>query len=527
MAGKSAVKMMSLPRVSVLMPLYNTPISHLKEAIDSILSQTFTDFEYLILNDSPENTALDEAVRAYSDPRVIYFKNEKNLGLEASTNRLIDESSGEYIAIFDHDDISLPERLEKEVAYLDKNPSTGVVSGQFRVFGNEDIITENPIESSDIKEALMTVSCVSHTSAMFRRSVLEKNSIRYEKDYFPASSYRIITRLALVTDIHNLPDTLLHYRMDGNNTSIIHAESRVYARQKIQSEYGKDRVRNALVTAGYRIDALELLGDAPFKDERRYYHVRSSVGDLFVKSEVKSLANELDMAQRMFKRSPKFFIEPLELLRDGRRNYLVMRWSEGENLEEYMNTHTITQQQEEAFIDDLYTLQKALYNEGIVHRDITPINLIVVSNSLKLIDLHFAVDFNKYEEAEYIKDNIGSIGLLGEPYAADMYKWDDAFSLVAVAKFIIGDKAVENAQVKKIAKHIDERVIIPDASLLRKVVIEQSRALADLRLEFADLETRYEQLLAKNNSIESSMSYRLGNTIAYPYRAMKSPKGKK
>jgi len=111
-----------MPRVSVLMPVYNTKPEHLREAIDSILSQTFTDFEFLILNDCSPNADVEEVVKSYDDPRIVYTVNERNLGISGARNRLLDMARGEYLAVMDHDDISLPERFEKQVAFLDAIP---------------------------------------------------------------------------------------------------------------------------------------------------------------------------------------------------------------------------------------------------------------------------------------------------------------------------------------------------------------------------------------------------------------------
>ena len=145
-----------MPKVSVITPIYNTPKDHLRETIDSILNQTFTDFEYIILNDSPDNTELDEIVASYTDSRIRYYRNKKNIGLEESTNKLLDLAKGEYVAVFDHDDISLPDRLKKEVEYLDYHPDVGLVSGQFTIFGIQNSTSNNPIKNDDIKKKLET-----------------------------------------------------------------------------------------------------------------------------------------------------------------------------------------------------------------------------------------------------------------------------------------------------------------------------------------------------------------------------------
>lgn len=124
------------PKVSVMTSIYNTNPKHLRECIESILNQTFKDFEFIILSDSPDNTALDEIVKSYSDPRIKFFKNAKNEGISVTRNRMLELANGEYWAVFDHDDISLPERLQKEVEYLDANPSVGVI-GTFVQYFND------------------------------------------------------------------------------------------------------------------------------------------------------------------------------------------------------------------------------------------------------------------------------------------------------------------------------------------------------------------------------------------------------
>lgn len=134
-----------MPCVSVLTPIYNSNPSHLKECIESILNQTFSDFEFIILNDSPENNELDKIVESYKDKRIKYFKNDKNLGISRSRNKLIDLAQGEYIAIFDHDDISLPTRLEKQVRFLDENLDVGLVGSWLEKF-------ENPMGGGQIKK---------------------------------------------------------------------------------------------------------------------------------------------------------------------------------------------------------------------------------------------------------------------------------------------------------------------------------------------------------------------------------------
>ena len=113
-------------KVSVLMPIYNTKEEYLRTAIESILNQTYKDYEFLIYDDA-SNIDLQSIVMSYNDERIIYKKFEKNQGISKIRNELVKDSRGEYLAIMDHDDISLPERFEKQVKLLDNNPNIGVV----------------------------------------------------------------------------------------------------------------------------------------------------------------------------------------------------------------------------------------------------------------------------------------------------------------------------------------------------------------------------------------------------------------
>ena len=225
------------PKVSVLTPIYKTKPGHLRECIESILNQTFTDFEFLILNDSPENTELDKIVESYKDDRIKYYKNEKNMGISASRNKLLDMSRGEYIAIFDHDDISMPDRLEREVDFLDKNPGVGVVSGVIQLFGEKDEVWKQPEYDMDIKIA-MTENCfVAHTASMLRRNVLVENNIRYEGYYTPAEDYRLFTRLMEYTHFYNLQNVLVKYRWFNENTSCAQRARMLRMHDEIQLEF--------------------------------------------------------------------------------------------------------------------------------------------------------------------------------------------------------------------------------------------------------------------------------------------------
>jgi len=212
-----------MPRVSVLMPIYNTKPDQLREAIDSILVQTFTDFEFLILNDCSPNADVEEVVKSYDDPRIVYAKNERNLGISGARNRLLDMAKGEYLAVMDHDDISLPERFEKQVTFLDVHPEVGIVGTLTKRMSSGEV-KPRPTADVEIKKMLMAHCDLSHPSCMIRASVLKKHGIRYEKMFSPAEDYALFARLIPVTEFAILPEVLFLYRDWRGNTSNLQAK---------------------------------------------------------------------------------------------------------------------------------------------------------------------------------------------------------------------------------------------------------------------------------------------------------------
>ena len=207
-----------MPKISVLMPVYRTNEDFLRQAIESILRQSFADFEFLIVDDCPEDDR-EDIIKSYTDPRIRYYKNERNLGIAESRNRLIDMARGEYLAVVDHDDVSLPERFARQIAYLDAHPETGVVGTKLKTIIRKRV-SSNPTEDRDIKMALMRTCAVSHQTAMIRKSVLDEHNIRYEKEFSPAEDYCLFCRLISHTGFYNINDEiLLYYRDHATNTS--------------------------------------------------------------------------------------------------------------------------------------------------------------------------------------------------------------------------------------------------------------------------------------------------------------------
>ena len=195
-----------MPKVSVLMPIYNTKEEYLREAIESVLSQTFKDFEYIILNNSPTNTALDDIVASYKDERIRYVKSDYEMGISKGRNKLMELALGEYLAVLDHDDICLSTRFEEEVKVLDEHPEVGVVGCWVERFPSTKI-AEYPEHNEDIERYLMQGCAVAHTAAMIRKSVV--NGVQYEEAYSPSEDYCMWCRLLGKTKFYNIPKVLM------------------------------------------------------------------------------------------------------------------------------------------------------------------------------------------------------------------------------------------------------------------------------------------------------------------------------
>jgi len=122
---------MSVPRVTVTMMVYNAE-RYLRQAIDSVLNQTFTDFELLFLDDASTDRSL-EIIQSYSDPRIRLIRNENNRGVAYSRSKALPLARGEYVAVLDADDVALPERLQVQVSYLDSHPDICLVGSSCQV----------------------------------------------------------------------------------------------------------------------------------------------------------------------------------------------------------------------------------------------------------------------------------------------------------------------------------------------------------------------------------------------------------
>ena len=214
------------PLVSVVMAVFNGE-RYLREAIDSIVSQTFADWEFIIVDDgSSDGTAGILAGYANRDAR---FKvlTQGNQGLIASLNTASAVARGRYIARFDADDISVASRLERQVAFLNENPDVAVVGGQIEMITADGFVlltTKEPLRPEDIAVALPERNCMTHTVIMMRTGrLLELGG--YRKAFVNAEDYDLWLRMLDRWPLANLPETLGQVRRHGNQVSVLGAKN--------------------------------------------------------------------------------------------------------------------------------------------------------------------------------------------------------------------------------------------------------------------------------------------------------------
>jgi len=187
------------PTVTVLTTIYNGR-AYLNESIESVLNQTYDDFEFLIIDDSSTDNSV-EIVNSYQDPRIRLVKNEKNIGQTASMNIGLGLAQGKYIARLDQDDVCLPKRLKEQVGFMKENPSVTIVSSWEYVIdpeGNKTAVWKRTIENygTFLGFILLGLCPVFHPSVMFLKDEI-LNLGCFDTDYGPAEDYELWSRIAL------------------------------------------------------------------------------------------------------------------------------------------------------------------------------------------------------------------------------------------------------------------------------------------------------------------------------------------
>jgi len=206
-----------MPLISVIMPFRNSE-KYLESAIKSVLGQTYENFELILCNDSSEDRSV-KIVQHFNDRRIIYLRNSKQMGISASRNLCLMHSKGTYIAVLDSDDISLPFRLERQLAFMERNTDNILCGTHFIQFNEKGLLDkgDSPAHSDEeIRSQFIFSNCILHSSLMFRRTI--GSDIKYDESMEVCEDFDLIYRLGKLGKMTVIPETMTYYRLHKTNT---------------------------------------------------------------------------------------------------------------------------------------------------------------------------------------------------------------------------------------------------------------------------------------------------------------------
>jgi len=239
---------MTSPQVSVLLPVYNAQ-DYLRESIDSILNQSFTDFELIIINDGSTDSS-KEIIQSYTDPRIRLI-DQANAGLPVSLNRAIAMAQGQYLARQDADDVSLPTRLEEQVRFMEQE-GLDICGCDFDIINESGQIMESITVPHTPESMVITLACTvpfAHGSVMMRQSFLGKHTLKYDESVV-TEDYDLWSRIYQSKGVFgNVPKPLFLYRQLSQSLSKLTAKPALENTRALRRSFVKnhlDKIRHAL-----------------------------------------------------------------------------------------------------------------------------------------------------------------------------------------------------------------------------------------------------------------------------------------
>lgn len=223
-----------MKRVTVLLPVYNGA-EFLAETIDSVLNQTYTEFDFLIINDASTDNS-EEIIQSYSDQRINYLVNEKNLGSIGTPQKGMDIIQTEYIARIDQDDLWHPTKLKKQIGILDENPKIGICGTSLEYIGDKTGYRIFPLSNETLKVGFLFGCLMCHPSVLFRKSFLLETGIRYSPEFLLADDYKMWIDCLDYTLIYNIPEVLVSYRQHKSQICSVHAPEQLQVKNRLRLE---------------------------------------------------------------------------------------------------------------------------------------------------------------------------------------------------------------------------------------------------------------------------------------------------
>ena len=222
----------SMPKVSVIMSTYNDS-KYIRNSIESILNQTYKDFEFIIIDDASADDTVD-IIKGFDDKRIKLIVNEQNQGLTKNLNKALRIVSGQYVARMDGDDISYLNRLEKQVEYMDKHSDVYLLGTAIRNIGASDLYWKLPDDSEELRIRMLLHPVFAHPSFMFRKELIDEG-IMYDETFRTAQDYDFAKRVSQKHKIGRLQEVLLNYRVHEKQISRTSNKNQVDNAARIRS----------------------------------------------------------------------------------------------------------------------------------------------------------------------------------------------------------------------------------------------------------------------------------------------------
>ncbi len=227
---------MSKPLVSVLIPCYNVE-NYVVESISSIMDQTYTNLEIVVINDCSTDSTLQKLQElAEEDSRIKIYNNETNLKLIKTLNKGIELCTGKYIARMDADDISFPERIEKQVLFLERSTDYDVVSTMFYTFRtgkSKHNLYVNPKTHEELQAYLLFRSGICHPAVMIRKTLFTELGLRFEEEYLHVEDYALWSKAIYCTKLANIGEPLLYYRVHESQVSTLNEKKQIENKKEV------------------------------------------------------------------------------------------------------------------------------------------------------------------------------------------------------------------------------------------------------------------------------------------------------
>ena len=298
-----------LPRVSVVMPVYNC-VAYIKESVASILTQTFTDFEFFIIDDHSTDGTY-EYLQTLTDARIQLIRKPQNSGYTESLNMGLDLAKGEYIARMDGDDICFLSRFKEQVDFLNAHQDI-ILCGTWFMLSPGGIVREFPLNNSQIKTAFLEHCAIGHPTVMFRSTLFKEAGLRYDHAMEPAEDYDLWVRILDVGKLANIPKTHLIYRVHDEQVSS------VYKQMQLEKS---NIIRASLLS--------KLYDNKPTKDIKPLFFFLEN--EPISKNHLKSLEEEIVILRKLNHAKSEFDKEEFELFLIKKRSLLITLFFKSSN----------------------------------------------------------------------------------------------------------------------------------------------------------------------------------------------------